>query len=89
MPRGLCRYAHSNRLHNQYQRDDGKIHTRSPREANFVSWFKDFPYPYASADANSAFHHRHERYVVQSGDSHSPREVGQPMEGVRVSALDL
>jgi len=41
----------------KYQRDDGKIPHEIAQGANFRSWFKDFPYPYASADRDAAVHH--------------------------------
>jgi glycogen debranching enzyme len=52
----------------KYQRDDGKIPHEIAQTANFVSWFKDFPYPYASADATPLFIIATSDYVTQSGD---------------------
>ncbi len=42
--------------------------------ANFVPWFKDFPYPYASADATPLFIIAMNDYVTQSGDVAFARE---------------
>jgi len=58
----------------KYQRDDGKIPHEIAQGANFVSWFKDFPYPYASADATPLFIIALNDYVVQSGDVAFARE---------------
>lgn len=52
----------------KYQRDDGKIPHEIAQGANFVSWFKDFPYPYASADATPLYIIAMNDYVTQSGD---------------------
>jgi glycogen debranching enzyme len=58
----------------QYQRDDGKIPHEIAQGANFVSWFKDYPYPYASADATPLFIIAMNDYVVESGDVGFARE---------------
>src|SRR5467141_358635 len=39
----------------KYQREDGKIPHEISQGANFVQWFKDYPYPYASADATPLY----------------------------------
>jgi glycogen debranching enzyme len=52
----------------EYQRDDGKIPHEIAQGASFVPWFKDFPYPYASADATPLFIIATDDYVTQSGD---------------------
>ena len=52
----------------KYQRDDGKIPHEIAQGATFVSWFKDFPYPYVSADATPLFIIATNDYVTQSGD---------------------
>jgi glycogen debranching enzyme len=52
----------------KYQRDDGKIPHEIAQGANFVSWFKDFPYPYASADATPLYIIAMNDYATQSGD---------------------
>lgn len=52
----------------KYQRDDGKIPHEIAQGANFVSWFKDYPYAYASADATPLFIIAINDYVAQSGD---------------------
>jgi glycogen debranching enzyme len=58
----------------QYQREDGKIPHEIAQGASFVSWFKDFPYPYASADATPLFIIAMNDYVTQSGDVAFARE---------------
>ncbi len=52
----------------KYQREDGKIPHEIAQGASFVSWFKDYPYPYASADATPLFIIAMNDYVTQSGD---------------------
>jgi len=52
----------------KYQREDGKIPHEIAQGANFVPWFKDYPYPYASADATPLFIIATNDYVVESGD---------------------
>jgi hypothetical protein len=59
----------------KYQRDDGKIPHEIAQSATFVPWFKDFPYPYASADATPLFIIATEDYVTQSGDVAFARET--------------
>ncbi|MGA8273164.1 MAG: hypothetical protein WB919_16500 [Candidatus Sulfotelmatobacter sp.] len=51
-----------------YQREDGKIPHEIAQGANFVPWFKDFPYVYASADATPLFIIAMDDYATQSGD---------------------
>ncbi len=58
----------------KYQREDGKIPHEIAQGANFVSWFKDFPYAYASADATPLFIIAMNDYVTQSGDAAFARE---------------
>lgn len=52
----------------RYQRDDGKIPHEVSQAASFVPWFKDYPYPYASADATPLFIIVMNDYVTASGD---------------------
>jgi glycogen debranching enzyme len=52
----------------KYQREDGKIPHEIAQGASFVPWFKDYPYPYASADATPLFIIAMNDYVTQSGD---------------------
>src|ERR1017187_1009588 len=59
----------------KYQRDDGKIPHEIAQGASFVPWFKDFPYPYASADATPLFIIATNDYVTQSGDVAFARET--------------
>jgi glycogen debranching enzyme len=53
----------------KYQREDGKIPHEIAQGANFVNWFKDYPYPYASADATPLYIIAMNDYVVESGDT--------------------
>src|SRR5229473_1426499 len=52
----------------KFQRDDGKITHEIAQGASFVPWFKDYPYPYASADATPLFIIAMNDYVTRSGD---------------------
>jgi glycogen debranching enzyme len=52
----------------KYQREDGKVPHEIAQGANFVNWFKDYPYPYASADATPLYIIAMNDYVVESGD---------------------
>jgi glycogen debranching enzyme len=52
----------------KYQRDDGKIPHEISQAASFTPWFKDYPYPYASADATPLFIIVMNDYVTGSGD---------------------
>jgi glycogen debranching enzyme len=58
----------------KYQRADGKIPHEISQAASFVDWFKDFPYPYASADATPLYIIATNDYVMQSGDVAFARE---------------
>jgi len=58
----------------KYQRDDGKIPHEIAQGASFVPWFKDFPYPYASADATPLFIIAMDDYATRSGDTAFVRE---------------
>src|SRR5437899_12553863 len=51
----------------KYQREDGKIPHEISQGANFVDWFKGYPYPYASADATPLYIIAMNDYVVESG----------------------
>jgi glycogen debranching enzyme len=53
----------------KYQRDDGKVPHEISQSAGLVPWFKDYPYPYVSADATPLFILAVNDYVVQSGDT--------------------
>jgi glycogen debranching enzyme len=53
----------------KYQRKDGKVPHEIAQGANFVPWFKDYPYPYASADATPLFIIAMDDYATQSGDT--------------------
>jgi glycogen debranching enzyme len=57
----------------KYQREDGKIPHEIAQGASFVPWFKDYPYPYASADATPLFIIAITDYVTQSGDAEFAR----------------
>lgn len=52
----------------RYQRGDGKIPHEVSQSASLVPWFKEYPYPYASADATPLFIIAMNDYVTQSGD---------------------
>ena len=52
----------------KYQREDGKIPHEISQSAGLVRWFKDYPYPYVSADATPLFIIAMNDYAVQSGD---------------------
>lgn len=52
----------------RYQRADGKVPHEISQGANFVPWFTDYPYPYASADATPLYIIVMNDYVVASGD---------------------
>ncbi len=52
----------------KYQRQDGKIPHEISQSAGLVPWFKDYPYPYVSADASPLFILAMDDYAVQSGD---------------------
>ncbi len=52
----------------KYQRDDGKVPHEISQSASLVPWFKDYPYPYVSADATPLFIIAVNDYAVQSGD---------------------
>jgi glycogen debranching enzyme len=58
----------------KYQREDGKIPHEISQGANFVQWFKDYPYPYASADATPLYIIAANDYVVESGDTAFAKE---------------
>jgi GH15 family glucan-1,4-alpha-glucosidase len=53
----------------KFQREDGKIPHEISQGANFVDWFKGYPYPYASADATPLYIIAANDYVVSSGDT--------------------
>ncbi len=53
----------------KFQREDGKIPHEISQGASFVNWFKDYPYPYASADATPLYIIAVNDYVTSSGDS--------------------
>lgn len=52
----------------KYQRADGKVPHEISQAANFVPWFTDYPYPYASADATPLYIITMNDYVAASGD---------------------
>jgi glycogen debranching enzyme len=58
----------------KFQREDGKIPHEISQGASFVNWFKDYPYPYASADATPLYIIAMNDYVVQSGDAAFAKE---------------
>jgi GH15 family glucan-1,4-alpha-glucosidase len=58
----------------KYQREDGKIPHEISQSASLVPWFKDYPYPYVSADATPLFIIAMNDYASQSGDLEFARE---------------
>jgi glycogen debranching enzyme len=58
----------------KYQRDDGKLPHEIAQGANFVDWFKSYPFPYAAADATPLFLISVNDYVRQSGDVEFARQ---------------
>lgn len=52
----------------KYQRQDGKVPHEISQSASLVPWFKDYPYPYVSADATPLLVIALNDYVEQSGD---------------------
>src|SRR6266478_604215 len=58
----------------KFQREDGKIPHEISQGANFVDWFKGYPYPYASADATPLYIIALNDYVVESGDTAFAKE---------------
>src|ERR1700674_2938450 len=58
----------------KFQREDGKIPHEISQGANFVNWFKGYPYPYASADATPLYIIAMNDYVVESGDAAFAKE---------------
>jgi glycogen debranching enzyme len=53
----------------KFQREDGKIPHEISQGANFVDWFKGYPYPFASADATPLYIIAVNDYVMNSGDA--------------------
>ena len=64
----------------KYQRGDGKIPHEIAQGATFVSWFKDYPYPWASADATPLYIIAMNDYVTQSGDVAFAKEKWDSIE---------
>src|SRR5467141_539734 len=58
----------------KFQREDGKMPHDISQGANFVDWFKGYPYPYASADATPLYIIAVNAYVVESGDAAFAKE---------------
>src|SRR5580704_7362192 len=58
----------------KFQRADGKIPHEISQGANFVDWFKGYPYPYASVDATPLYIIAVNDYVVNSGDTSFAKE---------------
>ncbi len=52
----------------KYQRDDGKIPHEISQSAGLIPWFKDYGYPWASADATPLYIIAHADYWRASGD---------------------
>jgi GH15 family glucan-1,4-alpha-glucosidase len=58
----------------KFQREDGKIPHEISQGANFVDWFKGYPYPFASADATPLYIIAVNDYVVNCGDTAFAKE---------------
>jgi glycogen debranching enzyme len=58
----------------KYQRQDGKVPHEISQSAGLVPWFKDYPYPYVSADATPLLIIAMNDYAIQSGDLAFARE---------------
>jgi glycogen debranching enzyme len=58
----------------KFQREDGKIPHEISQGASFVNWFKDYPYPYSSADATPLYIIAANDYVRASGDAAFAKE---------------
>jgi glycogen debranching enzyme len=58
----------------KFQREDGKMPHEISQGANFVDWFKGYPYPYASADATPLYIIAANDYVTSSGDKAFAKE---------------
>jgi glycogen debranching enzyme len=64
----------------KFQREDGKLPHEISQGANFVDWFKGYPYPYASADATPLYIIAVNDYVVESGDTAFAKEKWKSLE---------
>lgn len=64
----------------KYQRADGKIPHEIAQGANFVNWFTDYPYAYASADGTPLYIIATDDYVAESGDTAFAREKWESLE---------
>jgi glycogen debranching enzyme len=58
----------------KYQRPDGKMPHEISQSSSLVPWFKEYPYPYVSADATPLFIIAMNDYAAQSGDLDFARE---------------
>ena len=64
----------------KFQREDGKIPHEISQGANFVDWFKGYPYVYASADATPLYIIAVNDYVVRSGDTVFAKEKWESLQ---------
>jgi glycogen debranching enzyme len=64
----------------KFQREDGKIPHEISQGANFVDWFKGYPYPYASADATPLYIIAVNDYVMESGDTAFAKEKWESLQ---------
>jgi len=53
----------------KFQREDGKIPHEISQSASLIPWFKDYPYPWASADATPLYIIAHGDYLRASSDT--------------------
>src|SRR5207249_4570539 len=54
----------------KFQRVDGKVPQEISQSASLLPWFRDYPYPWASADATPLYVIAHADYWRASGDLH-------------------
>jgi len=64
----------------KFQREDGKTPHEISQGANFVDWFKGYPYAYASADATPLYIIAVNDYVTESGDAAFAKEKWQSLQ---------
>jgi len=64
----------------KFQREDGKVPHEIAQSASLVSWFKDYSYGFASADATPLFIVAMDDYVRHSGDIEFARSKWDNLE---------
>jgi glycogen debranching enzyme len=72
----------------KFQREDGKIPHEISQSAALIPWFKDYPYPFASADATPLYVIAHADYWRASGDTEFLKaNWGSILKAYRFSSL--